>query len=211
MVGIMLEPWHGGRFGLTYISPVKLDFKDTPSTSNIGPTLSAIVGRQIDLGLTVPQQVMLSAYQQLNKRWALMGNVDWQNWNEFGEPELSVSGTNISDETTNLNYDDTWGFALGAQYAFADRWLWSVGGGFDTSPLSESQRSPAIPLDQQYRIGTGIQYSINEKITLGAAYQYFNGGDNNIDRTRGPLAGRIQGDYSSYDVHFVALNLNWRF
>jgi long-chain fatty acid transport protein len=36
MVGIMLEPWHGGRFGVTYISPVKLDFKDTPSTSNIG-------------------------------------------------------------------------------------------------------------------------------------------------------------------------------
>jgi long-chain fatty acid transport protein len=89
--------------------------------------------------------------------------------------------------------------------------LWSVGGGFDTSPMSESERSPALPMDQQYRLGTGIQYSFNDNVTVGLAYQYFNGGDNNLDRQRGPLAGRIQGDYNSFDVHFVALNLSWRF
>jgi long-chain fatty acid transport protein len=211
MAGIMLEPWHGGRFGVTYISPVKLDFKDTPSTSNIGPTLAAITDRQIKLGVTVPQQVMLSAYQQLNQRWAVMGNVVWQDWSEFGQPEISVANSSVSNETANLNYDDTWGFALGAQYAFAEGWLWSVGGGFETSPMSESQRSPALPLDQQYRIGTGIQYSINDNVTVGAAYQYLNGGNASLDRERGPLAGRIQGDYQSFDVHFVALNLNWRF
>jgi long-chain fatty acid transport protein len=210
MAGIMLEPWHGGRFGVSYISPVKLDFKDVPSTSNVGPTLAAITGRQIKLGLTVPQQVMLSAYQQLNERWALMGNLVWQNWSQFGQPELSVADTSV-DETANLNYDDTWGFALGAQYAFADGWLWSVGGGFDTSPMSKSERSPALPMDQQYRLGTGLQYSFNDNITVGAAYQYFNGGDNNLDRTRGPLAGTIQGDYKSFDVHFFSLNLGWRF
>jgi hypothetical protein len=119
----MLEPWHGERLGVTYISPVKFDFKDTPSTSNIGPTLAAITNRQIKLGLTVPQQVMLSGYQKINKRRALIGNLVWQNWSKFGEPELSVANTAVSNETANLNYDDTWGFALGAQYAIADGWL----------------------------------------------------------------------------------------
>jgi hypothetical protein len=33
-----------------------------------------------------------------------MGNLVWQNWSDF-----------VSNETVNLNYDDTWGFALGAQ------------------------------------------------------------------------------------------------
>jgi long-chain fatty acid transport protein len=211
MVGILLEPYHGGRFGVTYMSPVKLDFKDVLSRNNIGPTLTTLLDRQLKIGLTVPQQVMLSGYHQLTERWALMGNLVWQNWSQFGEPEISVSDTSVSNEKTNLNYDDAWGFALGAQYAFADGWLWSFGGGFDSSPLSESQRSPAIPLDQQYRIGTGIQYSINDNITIGGAYEYFNGGNASIDRQRGPLAGRIQGDYKSNDIHFVALNLAWRF
>ena len=38
-----------------------------------------------------------------------------------------------------------------------------------------------------------------------------NGGDNNIDVERGPLAGRLEGDYKSFDFHFFALDVIWRF
>jgi long-chain fatty acid transport protein len=212
MAGLMLEPIQGTRFGVTYTSPVKLDFKDRPSTRYLGPGLQAlgVVDRRIDLGLTVPQQVMLSGYHEFNDRLAIMGNLVWQNWSAFGKPDISVESTDVNDETANLNYDDTWGFALGAQYGFADGWLWSIGGGYDTSPMSKSERSSNLPLDQQYRLGTGLQYSFNEKITVGAAYQYMNAGDANLDVERGPLSGHLQGDYKSYDFHFFALNLSWR-
>jgi long-chain fatty acid transport protein len=216
MAGVMLEPWEGTRFGVTYISPVKFDFKDVPSTNNLGPIFQALQNtrglftRQTKIELTLPQQVMVSGYQKLTDSWSVMGNLVWQNWSQFGEPEISVASTSANNVKTNLNYDDSWGFALGAQYAFADGWLWSVGGAFDTSPMSKSERSPAIPMDQQYRLGTGVQYSFNDNITVGVAYEYMNGGDNNIDRNRGPLAGRLQGDYKSFDFHFIALNLIWR-
>jgi long-chain fatty acid transport protein len=159
----------------------------------------------------VPQAVMLSGYHQLTDRIAVMGNLVWQDWSDFGKPDISIANTNVSNETVNLNYDDTWGFALGAQYAFADGWLWSFGGGYDSSPVSKSERSPSLPMDDQFRIGTGVQYSINDNVTVGAAYEYMNGGDNNIDVERGPLAGRLEGDYKSFDFHFFALNLIWRF
>lgn len=210
MAGLTVEPVQGTRFGVTYISPVKLDFKDRASTRNVGPGLQALgVGtRKIKLGLTVPQQVMLSGYHQINDRLAVMGNLVWQNWSAFGKPDISVE--DIGDQTANLNYDDTWGFALGTQYAFADGWLWSFGGGFDSSPMSKGERSPTVPLDQQFRIGTGLQYTLNDKITVGAAYQYMNAGDADLDVNRGPLSGRLQGDYKSNDFHFFALNLSWR-
>lgn len=217
MAGVMLEPIEGTRFGVTYTSPVELDFKDRPTTKNLGPLFQTLKDnrglftRRIKLGLTVPQQVMVSGYHQLTERVAIMGNFVWQNWSKFGKPDLSISSTNVSNETANLNYDDTFGFALGAQYAFAEGWLWSVGGGYDTSPMGEDERSPTVPLDQQFRIGTGVQYSFNDNLTVGVAYQYFNGGDANIDVERGPLAGRLEGDYKTYDVHFAALNLIWRF
>jgi long-chain fatty acid transport protein len=63
----------------------------------------------------VPQAVMVSAYHQLNERIAVMGDLVWQNWSEFGKPDISIADTKVSNETVNLNYDDTWGFALGAQ------------------------------------------------------------------------------------------------
>ena len=216
MAGVMVEPIEGTRFGVTYTSPVKLDFKDRPTTKNLGPGFQALVDnrglftRKIKLGFTVPQQVMASGYHQLTERVAIMGNFVWQNWSDFGKPDLSISNTSVSNETVNLNYDDTFGFALGAQYAFAEGWLWSVGGGYDTSPMGEDERSPSVPLDEQFRIGTGLQYSFNDKITVGAAYQYMNGGDADLDVERGPLAGRLEGNYKSYDFHFFALNLSWR-
>jgi long-chain fatty acid transport protein len=41
MAGLMLEPIQGTRFGVTYTSPVELDFKDRPSTKDLGPIPSS--------------------------------------------------------------------------------------------------------------------------------------------------------------------------
>jgi long-chain fatty acid transport protein len=48
-------------------------------------------------------------------------------------------------------------------------------------------------------------------MTVGAAYQYMNAGDADLDVERGPLAGRLEGDYKSNDFHFFAVNLSWQF
>ena len=209
------DPGHPGRRDLYLAGQARLQgpavHQEPRSGVSGAAEQSGLLPRRIDLDLTVPQQVMLSGYHQFNDRLAIMGNLVWQDWSEFGKPDISVADTRVSNETVNLNYDDTWGFALGAQYAFADGWLWSVGGGYDTSPVSKSERSPSLPMDEQFRIGTGLQYSFNDNITVGAAYEYMNGGDNNIDVERGPLAGRLEGDYKSFDFHFFALNLIWRF
>ena len=45
MAGLMLEPIQGTRFGVTYTSPVKLDFKDRPSTKNLGPVFQFAEGQ----------------------------------------------------------------------------------------------------------------------------------------------------------------------
>jgi long-chain fatty acid transport protein len=217
MAGVMVEPWPGTRFGLTYLSPVKLDFKDVLSASNLGPGLSLLLDRlrasehQLNLGITVPQQVMLSGYHQLTPALAVMGNLVWQDWSEFGKVDISIDGPNDRSSTTDLNYDDTWDVALGLQYQVAPGWLWSLGGGFDTSPMSQSQRSPSLPLDAQYRIGTGLQHDLSENVTIGVAYELMYGGDASLDVERGPFSGRVKGDYGSNYYNFVNVTLIWRF
>lgn len=217
MAGIMLEPRADTRLGLTYISPVDLDFKDVLSTSGLGPGAAAIVDRlqlsqrKLDLGITVPQQVMLSAFHQLTPTLAVMGNLTWQDWSEFGKVDISIDGPDDDSATTNLDYDDTWGVALGLQYRVAPAWLWSLGGGYDSSPMSNSQRSPTLPLDGQWRVGTGIQHDLSERVTIGAAYELMYAGEGQLDVERGPLAGRLSGDYSTNMFHFFNVSLIWRF
>ncbi len=216
-LGLMLKPREGTRFGLTYRSEVDLEFKDVASLSNIGPVLqgqldaSGLAGSKVDIDMTLPQAVMLSGYHQLTERWAVMGNIGWQEWSEFGKQDLTLRSTTSTNFTQDLDYDDTWHFALGAQYRFADRWLWSLGAAYDTSPTDEDTRTPDLPLDRQIRIGTGIQYDWNKDITLGAAYEYLDLGDAEIDQEGGPLQGSFKGEYDTNAIHFFAVNLIWKF
>jgi long-chain fatty acid transport protein len=130
------------------------------SLKNIGPVLqgllnlSGLAGSEADIDMTVPQAVMLSAYHQLTDHWAVMGNIGWQDWSEFGKQDLTLRATDATTFTQDLGYDDTWHFALGAQYRFAERWLWSVGAAYDTSPVDDADKvTPDLPLDRQVRIG----------------------------------------------------------
>ena len=217
-LGILLTPQSGTRFGLTYRSEVDLKFEDAASLKNIGPVLqgllnlSGLAGSEVDIEMKIPQAVMLSAYHQLTDRWAVMGNIGWQEWSAFGKQDLTLSSTTATTFTKDLGYDDTWHFALGAQCRFAERWLWSVGAAYDTSPVDgDDQRTPDLPLDRQIRIGTGIQYDWNEDVTLGAAYEYLDAGEAEIDQAGGPLQGALKGKYDPNAIHFLALNLIWRF
>jgi len=191
-LGLLLTPWVDSRFGLTYRSEVDLEFKDGASLENVGPVLqgllnvSGLAGSKVDIDMILPHSLMLSGYHQLNPRWAVMGNIGWQDWSEFGKQDLTLRSTTSTTFTQDLDYDDTWHFALGAQCRFADPWLWSFGVAYDTSPGDEDTRTPDVPLGRQIRIGTGIQYDWNEDMTIGAAYAYVDTGKAKIDGWRPP-------------------------
>jgi long-chain fatty acid transport protein len=93
-LGVLLSPWSSTRFGLTYRSEVELEFEDTAKLKNIGPVLqgilngSGLAGSEVDIDMTIPQAVMFSAYHQLTDRWAIMGNIGWQEWSAFGKQDL---------------------------------------------------------------------------------------------------------------------------
>jgi len=217
-LGLMLTPQEGTRFGLTYRSEVDLEFKDTVALENIGPVLqgllnlSGLAGSKVDIDMTIPQAVMMSAYHQVTDRWAVMGNIGWQDWSVFGKQDLTLSSTTATTFTKDLEYDDTWHFALGTQYRFAEDWLWSVGAAYDTSPVDgDDQRTPDLPLDRQIRIGTGIQYDWNKDVTVGIAYEYLDAGEAEIDQQGGPLQGPLKGEYDFNAIHFFAVNLIWKF
>ncbi|MBP1777182.1 MAG: outer membrane protein transport protein (OMPP1/FadL/TodX) [candidate division NC10 bacterium] len=215
--GILIEPWKGTRFGLTYLSPVQHEFEDTPQFANaispINQTLAAQTG-QLQIKMTIPQQVMFSAYHEITPQWAVMGNFGWQNWTKFGYTGLSITSTATGatvSTTTNAQYDDTFHIAVGAHYRFHPQWRVTAGFAYDSSPVGDADRTVVLPMDRQFRYSAGLIYALNERITTGLAYTFLDAGSASVNQTLGPLAGTIQGDYSSNYIHVVALNVAMRF
>lgn len=216
-VGLFYKITPKVRTGLTYRSPVRLKFDDAISFFGLGSILeqqlvtSGLLGKDLDITFTVPQAISFSLHYDFTPRWAVMGSVSWQNWKEFGVLETSIEGTNVSDATIDLNYTDTWHFALGFRGRIAEQWIWSIGAAYDTSPCSESNRSPVLPLDRQIRVATGIQYEVDEDVTLGVAYEYLDAGKAKIDREGGPLTGPLKGEYNTNHIQYIAVNMQWKF
>lgn len=208
-LGVLYEPAKGTRFGLTYLSAADLDFSDRPEFDGLGQFLGS-GGRKLDLGMTLPQAVMFSAYHEISDRLGLLANLGWQDWSEFGKVDVSVSGSNV-DTTINLDYKDTWHVALGAQYRVSEPWLLTCGVAYDSAMMDEQDITATLPVGEAWRFGLGSRYAWSKDVTLGAAYELVWTGDLDLDVERGPLAGRVSGTYQDVAIHVLALNAEWRF
>jgi long-chain fatty acid transport protein len=153
----------------------------------------------------------LSAHHELSENLSIMANIGWQNWSEFGEVGLSLGGPNATSLEVDANFEDTWHYALGARYRLNYQWSVSAGFAYDSSPVSNSNRTVAMPLDRQYRIGAGVQYQVRKNLILGGAYEYMDAGDAPVNQSGGPLRGDFKGDLDSSGFHFFVLNANWKF
>jgi long-chain fatty acid transport protein len=177
-LGVLVEPRKGTRFGLTYLSEGDLKFKDKPRFSNLGPGMKAalrasgLLDAKVKVEFTMPQALMFSGYHELNDRWAIMGNLGWQDWSEFGKVGVAVASENTSSLTINRNYKDTWHVAVGAQYRVADPWLLTAGVAYDSSMVDDKDRTPDLPLGEAWRFGLGARYDWSKKLALGVGYTF---------------------------------------
>ena len=213
--GILLRPLKKLRIGVTYQSMTDYKFGFNPHVTGLGPVTNLIRRRiggvKIELPMEVPQQVMASALYELTPRLSLMGNVGWQNWSAFGEFPLGVSAAKQRTIDANLQFSDTCHVAIGQQFKIGEKWLWSAGFAYDSSPVAKANRIPSLPLDRQLRYGTGIQYQLSRDITAGVAWEMMDAGPAPYSIARGPLAGTLQGHYSTSYLNFVAANIIWKF
>ncbi len=217
LFGVLIEPTQKTRFGLTYMTNTKLDFEANADFSGLRPGLEAILGSKgllgakLKLPINAPQAVMLSGYHEINDQWAIMGNVGWQDWSRFGKVDITVSSEDTNSLTVNRNYKDTWHVAAGLQYKISPPWLLSLGVAYDSSLMDDKERTPDVPVGATWRFGGGVRYQVRDNIDIGLAYECAWGGDLPMDINRGPLAGRVSGEYPGTALHFINLALNWRF
>ncbi len=214
-LGVLVEPKKGTRFGLTYLSEVKLDFSDVPEFSGVNPVLYSwlashgLTTSSLDLGMTVPQMMMFSIYHDLNSQWAVLGNVGWQDWSRFGKVDVGINTANPTSLTVDCHYKDTWHAALGIQYTYSPAWKFSFGIAYDSSAVSDEDRTVSVPIGEIKSFAFGAQYALSQNLTLGAAYQFAWLGDMPVDQNNGPLTGRVAGEFGNTTFQFFVLNLKW--
>lgn len=189
-VGVLFEPSERTRFGLTYSSKVDYAFK--VDASGTLPISGAPWTLPIEAAVNAPQQIMFSAVQVLNNKWALLGNIGWQDWSAL---------------TSKLDLQDTWHGAVGFQYQLNTDTRLNFGVAYDTSMYqNQDDISFALPSGSAWRFGTGVQQQLNEKSSLGVAFEYLL-----MEDAHAASPDVLAGNYNDPKMYFVSVNYSYLF
>ncbi len=220
-LGLLYEVDPSTRFGITYTSPVKLNFKAQPQWDGLRPAIQALLASRglldakLDLDVTVPQGLNAGFYREVDPSWAVLGSVGWQQWSRFGEVEVGVDSSNPTALTTQLDYKDTWHLSGGVQYKWSDAWLLNAGIAYDSGLQDSNRVALALPVNAAWRFGIGGQQQDSNAFNWGWSLEYLHGGNLHANATGSvPVAlggrGDVVGSFNDVRYLFFALNFNWK-
>ncbi len=216
-IGALFEISDRTRLGIAYTTPVKLKFKDAASSTDLGPGWQWMLGRlslqggKTNLEMTIPQGIMTSIHHDLNDRWSVMANFGWQDTSEAGQMDVEYNSFGRHVETTmDRRFHDTYHVALGARCRLNEQWTLGFGVAYDSSPVNDEDRTIDMPLDEQWRVATGLQYAINDRHTVGLAYTFVDLGKAAVDQSY-TGGTRMVGDFDRNYLHIVTMTWNVKF
>lgn len=156
--------------------------------------------------LKVPDTFILSVTQKLSDRWELLGDVSWTGWSSVKHVNIMrTSGAQSGNPAQTLEalFDDTWRFALGANYVLSDTVKLQFGIAYDQTPVKNSStRLTSLPDNDRtwFTFGTQWKPAKEQSLDLGLAYLYIpNTKINNNQASNNGLSNRgtVTGDYDS--------------
>ncbi|PRY70806.1 OmpP1/FadL family transporter [Halomonas ventosae] len=219
-LGALFQVTDQTRLGISYRSEIdltlegELDVRGTDPLSDGAIEAGLVSGTGGKAELTTPANLNLGIYHQLTDRLALMANAEWTEWSSFDE--LTVEFEDGRDPSrTEENWDDTWAFSVGANYALTPQWLLRAGLGVDESPVPSAEfRTPRVPDADRQWATLGATWMPTPELGITAGYMHVFADDGDIDqdgsKEENASKGNLSGTYEvSADV--FALSVDYRF
>ena len=201
-LGILMDLTDQTRAGITWTS--KTDYHFSIDGKARFPNLPNV---EYDLPVAAqvraPQQVMLSVVHDVNKYWSVIGDLGWQDWSQFGSPEITING---QAGNRNNRLKDTWHTALGVQFRPEDRWRLNAGIAFDSTPYkTQSDVALTLPTGDEWRFATGAQYQMTSASNIGFAVEYLHMQSSQVN------SAAFAGEYNKPWLWFASVNYSYQF
>lgn len=203
------------RVGFTYKSEVKLKleghaegiaFQNTPNFYDTG-----------SMALTLPATAELASFHQLSEQLALHASINWTDWSSFKELYADLDN-NPGSMVKVENWEDNYRFAVGATYQLQPKLALRTGIAYDTSAVSDKNRTITIPETDRTWLSVGATYDWTQNFTLDAGFTYIIAKDAPIKESRGyesddkaqAIGGQFVGETTG-NVWLIGVQANYRF
>jgi len=179
-VGLQYQPTDRMLIGLVYRGKADTDLKGDVLFRNF----AAGQADTIKVNWDNPQTFNAGLKYKLSDDKMIAVNAGWEDWSKFSHNQISFSGGTFNPGgTIDRKFDDTWHAGIAYAQNFNNKSRVSFGFSYDSSPVSDTNRTIDLPFDETFKFSTS--YSVhgagNFDYAFGATLFVF--GDGKVDQT----------------------------
>ncbi|MDA7880690.1 outer membrane protein transport protein [Akkermansiaceae bacterium] len=208
-LGLLYEHAAGTRIGIHFRSAVELSLE---GEAEISAGFGAFPPGSYDAGLEIelPDSLEISAYHELNERWAIHADVLWTNWSKFEEFNPKVNPLIDDFYATKENWHNTLRISVGTTYQYNDALTLRAGLAYDESPVDTRYRTLRIPDADRFWASFGVSYKLSESYQLDFGYTHLFSSSVDINRKPNGNEDTFQGAVNG-DADLLSLGVSGRF
>ncbi|MFH4613483.1 outer membrane protein transport protein [Vibrio diabolicus] len=217
-VGTAWQINENNRIGFAYKSEVELKLEG--HAEGLGFGFGTKLSQLRDNGymyLNLPATAELASFHQVTDQLALHASFNWTDWSSFEklEARLDTAGTHMVKVE---NWEDNYRFAVGATYQLDPKLALRTGIAYDTSAVSDKNRTITIPETDRTWLSIGATYDWTKDFSLDAGFTYIFAKDAPIVESRGyksddaaeEVGGQFVGETTG-NVWLIGVQANYRF
>lgn len=204
------------RIGFTYKSAVDLKLEGDAKIMQLAPG-TPVANDTGSMDLTLPQTAELASFHQLTDKLAMHASINWTDWSSF--KELYADLDTLESQTVKVeNWKDNYRFAVGATYQVDPKLALRTGIAYDTSAVSDKNRTITIPETDRTWLSLGASYEFTKQFSLDGGFTYIFAKDAPITESRGyesddkaqAIGGEFVGETTG-NVWLIGVQANYTF
>lgn len=169
----------GGSYASKISHDIEGDAAFDTATSAAGQVLNVVAGLFAPTMFTsefnTPAIAGLGLEFAASDRLTLLASTTWSRWSAFERVAIVFANPAQPPEILNQNWDDSWTFSVGGEYAAGEATVLRAGFMFDDTPVTDAFASPRIPDSNRYWATVGASQRFSERLSgdLGLAVAFF--------------------------------------
>jgi long-chain fatty acid transport protein len=145
-----------------------------------------------------PQWLDVGLRYTFSEKNTIFLNGGWQDWSEFSDNGIEVSGAGANIDTEiDREWDDTWYARFGFAHDIGDQSAYTFGVSYDSSPVNDKHRTFDLPVEEYYKFSAAYAWKGKNKLNYALGATLLMVGNAKIDQTSQGVraAGKFDTNY----------------
>ena len=212
--GITFQPTDRLLFGFTYLSEANIDLSGDLKRSGLQGAFDNLLGNadSITVDFDLPESFNFGLRYRVTEKLTLLADTNYQRWSQFSQTtaKIDVGPTGDAVVTSfDRDWKDTWHVGGAFKYDLGGNHLMGMGVSYDSSPVSDKDRTADLPIDEQFRVAAafGKRKAIGLSYDVSGSWVYF--GEGKMDQTA--QGERFKGEFDTNYLVFIAASVSYQF